>query len=131
MFVSGPASVLADAASAPVWGQSFLLKIIPFIIVLGLLIFCHELGHFLAAKAFGVKVIRFSFGLGPRLVGFKWGETDYCVSAFPRVGSSRWSAKGPRRRFQRKNRSAPSPKNRSGSESSLFSADPSLISSSP
>ncbi len=69
VFISGSASVLADAAAAPAWGQSLLLKIIPFIIVLGLLIFCHELGHFLAAKAFGVKVIRFSFGLGPQAGG--------------------------------------------------------------
>ena len=61
-------------------------KIIPFIIVLGLLIFFHELGHFLAAKFFGVQVIRFSFGLGPRLVGIKGGETDYCLSAFPLGG---------------------------------------------
>jgi regulator of sigma E protease len=86
MFVNGPATVLANAAAVPGWGQAFLWKIIPFIIVLGLLIFFHELGHFLAAKGFGVKVIRFSFGLGPRLVGFKWGETDYCISAFPLGG---------------------------------------------
>lgn len=86
MFLSWPGSVLAAAAPVVGWGQGFLLKIIPFIIVLGLLIFCHELGHFLAAKGFGVKVIRFSFGLGPRLAGFKWGETDYCVSAFPLGG---------------------------------------------
>jgi regulator of sigma E protease len=86
MFLSWPGSILAAAAPLAGWGQAFLLKIIPFIIVLGLLIFCHELGHFLAAKGFGVKVIRFSFGLGPRLAGFKWGETDYCVSAFPLGG---------------------------------------------
>jgi regulator of sigma E protease len=86
MFLSWPGFVLAAAAPAAVWGQAFLLKIVPFVLVLGLLIFCHELGHFLAAKAFGVKVIRFSFGLGPRLVGIKWGETDYCLSAFPLGG---------------------------------------------
>jgi regulator of sigma E protease len=44
------------------------------------------LGHFLAAKFFGVRVIRFSFGLGPRLLGVKVGETDYCLSAFPLGG---------------------------------------------
>ena len=69
MFVSGPASVLAEAASAPVWGQAFLLKIIPFIIVLGLLIFCHELGHFLAAKAIWSQGDSFFFRSGPAAGG--------------------------------------------------------------
>jgi len=56
------------------------------LIGLGIMVFVHELGHFLAAKLFGVRVIRFSFGLGPRLVGIKLGETDYCLSAFPLGG---------------------------------------------
>lgn len=77
----------AAASAAPQgWGSGLLFKVIPFIVVLGLLIFFHELGHFLAAKFFGVRVIRFSFGLGPRLVGLKVGETDYCLSAFPLGG---------------------------------------------
>ncbi|MBI5602083.1 MAG: RIP metalloprotease RseP [Deltaproteobacteria bacterium] len=63
-----------------------MFKLVPFIIVLGLLIFFHELGHFGAAKFFGVKVERFSFGLGPRLFGLKVGETDYRISAFPLGG---------------------------------------------
>lgn len=52
-----------------------------FVIVVGILIFVHELGHFLMAKRTGVLVQRFSFGFGPRLFGVKIGETDYCVSA--------------------------------------------------
>ncbi|MFC1544488.1 RIP metalloprotease RseP, partial [Gemmatimonadota bacterium] len=56
------------------------------IIVLGILIFVHELGHFLAAKAAGVRVLTFSFGFGPRLFGFRRGETDYVVSAMPLGG---------------------------------------------
>jgi regulator of sigma E protease len=76
----------AAAAEAPPWYYGVLFKVGPFIIVLGLLIFFHEMGHFLAAKFFGVKVERFSFGLGPRLVGLKVGETDYRISAFPLGG---------------------------------------------
>jgi len=48
-----------------------------------LLIIPHELGHFLLAKKFGMRVDRFSFGLGPRLWGFKKGETDYSISLLP------------------------------------------------
>lgn len=60
--------------------------IISTIVVLGILIFVHELGHFLVAKWNGVTVLRFSFGFGPRLIGFKRGETDYCLSAIPLGG---------------------------------------------
>jgi regulator of sigma E protease len=56
------------------------------IIVLGVLIFVHELGHFWAAKLVGVDVQRFSIGLGPRLWGVKWGETEYVFSAIPLGG---------------------------------------------
>jgi regulator of sigma E protease len=57
-----------------------------FIIVLGILIFVHELGHFIVAKLFKVKVLKFSLGFGPRLVGRRIGETEYQVSAFPLGG---------------------------------------------
>ncbi|MCU0596359.1 MAG: RIP metalloprotease RseP [Desulfobacterota bacterium] len=63
-----------------------LYYIIPFIIVLGILIFFHELGHFLLAKAFGVKVLKFSLGFGYKLVGRKWGETEYLISTVPLGG---------------------------------------------
>ena len=43
----------------------------PFVLVLGVLIFVHELGHFVTAKALGVRVLRFSLGMGPRLFGFR------------------------------------------------------------
>ncbi len=48
-----------------------------------LLIFPHELGHFFAAKSFGMQVDRFSFGFGPKLIGFKKGKTEYTVSLIP------------------------------------------------
>jgi regulator of sigma E protease len=63
-----------------------LYYIIPFIIVLGILIFFHELGHFLLSKLFNVKVLKFSLGFGPKLIGKKVGETDYVISAFPLGG---------------------------------------------
>lgn len=62
------------------------MTILYFIIGLGLLIFIHELGHFLVAKWNGVRVERFSLGFGPRLVKVTWGETEYCISALPLGG---------------------------------------------
>lgn len=56
------------------------------VVLLGGLIFVHELGHFMVAKALGVKVLRFSIGFGPRLLGFTRGETEYRVSALPLGG---------------------------------------------
>lgn len=51
-----------------------------------ILVFFHELGHFLAAKFFGMRVERFSLGFPPRIWGFKKGETDYCIGATPLGG---------------------------------------------
>jgi regulator of sigma E protease len=62
------------------------MTILATIIVLGVLIFVHELGHFGAAKLVGVEVQRFSIGLGPRIWGVKWGETEYVFSAIPLGG---------------------------------------------
>jgi len=60
-----------------------LVNILIFIAVLGVLIFFHELGHFLAAKACGIYVDRFSLGMPPRVFGVRLGETDYCIGALP------------------------------------------------
>ncbi|MCA0446166.1 MAG: RIP metalloprotease RseP [Bacteroidetes bacterium] len=57
-----------------------------FIVVIGVLVFVHELGHFLAAKGFGMRVDVFSLGMGPRAAGFKRGHTDYRISWFPLGG---------------------------------------------
>ncbi|MEI6209396.1 MAG: RIP metalloprotease RseP [Desulfuromonadales bacterium] len=62
------------------------MMIIYAIIVLGILIFVHELGHFLLAKMLGVSVEKFSLGFGPKLFGKKIGETEYLLSAFPLGG---------------------------------------------
>ena len=63
--------------------MDFLWDIGVFLVVLAELIFFHELGHFLAAKACGVYCDRFSLGMPPRLFGFRFGETDYCIGALP------------------------------------------------
>jgi regulator of sigma E protease len=61
-----------------------LTTLLAFFVVLGVLIFVHELGHFLAAKAVDIAVLRFSLGLGPPTrLSFKRGETEYCVSWIP------------------------------------------------
>ena len=60
--------------------------LVSFIVVLGILIFVHELGHFLFAKLFKVKVLKFSLGFGPKLIGRVVGETEYLISAFPLGG---------------------------------------------
>ena len=66
--------------------MDFLTNTAAFVAVLGLMIFFHEFGHFITAKAFGMRVFIFSFGFGPRLAGFKWGDTDLRVSAIPLGG---------------------------------------------
>ena len=62
------------------------MMIVYAIIVLGILIFVHELGHFLLAKMLGVSVEKFSLGFGPKIFGVKIGETEYLLSAFPLGG---------------------------------------------
>jgi regulator of sigma E protease len=61
------------------------MTILYFILGLGLLIFIHELGHFLVAKANGIRVERFSLGFGPH-IGVQIGETEYCLSLLPLGG---------------------------------------------
>jgi regulator of sigma E protease len=56
------------------------------LILLGILIFVHEFGHFLFAKKLGVRVLKFSLGFGPKLIGRKYGDTEYLVSAVPLGG---------------------------------------------
>lgn len=62
------------------------MTIIAGIIMLGILVFVHELGHFCVAKWCGVKVLKFSLGFGPKLVSKQWGETEYLICAVPLGG---------------------------------------------
>ncbi len=66
--------------------QNGLSAILPFIILLGLLIFVHEMGHFLVAKYFKVRVEVFSLGFGKKLLSFVRGDTTYCISMIPLGG---------------------------------------------
>jgi regulator of sigma E protease len=61
-------------------------SIAAFIVFIGILIFVHELGHFVAAKYFNIKVLKFSLGFGPPLIAFKRGETQYQIAAVPLGG---------------------------------------------
>jgi regulator of sigma E protease len=63
-----------------------LTTILAFLFVLGVLIFVHELGHFVMARRVGVRVLKFSLGFGPRLAGFTRGDTEYVISAIPLGG---------------------------------------------
>jgi regulator of sigma E protease len=63
-----------------------LTTIVSAIFVLGLLVFVHELGHFLAAKRMGIKVLRFSLGFPPKMIGKTVGDTEYCLSWIPLGG---------------------------------------------
>jgi regulator of sigma E protease len=67
-----------------------------FIIVLGILVFIHEFGHFLLAKRAEVRVETFSLGFGPRLVGWKRGDTDYRISAIPLGGYVKMTGEDPK-----------------------------------
>jgi regulator of sigma E protease len=60
--------------------------VVPFVVLLGVLIFIHELGHFAVAKWLGVKVEKFSIGFGPSLFARRVGETEYVVAALPLGG---------------------------------------------
>ena len=60
--------------------------ILAFLFVLGVLVFVHELGHFVAARRIGVRVLTFSLGFGPKLISTKRGDTEYAISAIPLGG---------------------------------------------
>ena len=64
----------------------FAQKIWWFLLVLGVLVSFHEYGHYLAARWVGVKVLKFSLGFGPKLIGRQVGDTEYLVSAIPLGG---------------------------------------------
>ncbi|HIE94315.1 MAG TPA: RIP metalloprotease RseP, partial [Acidobacteria bacterium] len=61
-------------------------SLLAFLFVLGVLVFVHELGHFLVARFHGVRCLTFSLGFGPKLIQTKRGDTVYCVSAIPLGG---------------------------------------------
>src|SRR3989475_5743141 len=64
-------------------GSRVLLTLAAFVAVLGILIFVHESGHFVAAKLVGIQVLRFSLGFGRPILGWRRGETEYWISWIP------------------------------------------------
>jgi regulator of sigma E protease len=75
--------------------REFLISAASFIVLVGLIVILHELGHFVMAKLFGVRVEAFSFGFGPRLFGFKYGDTDYKVCLLPLGGFVKMTGENP------------------------------------
>jgi len=71
------------------------MTLIYFLIVIGVLVFVHEFGHFIMAKRAGVRVEKFSLGMGPRIVGYKKGDTEYILSAFPLGGYVKMAGENP------------------------------------
>ena len=69
--------------------------LLAFLFVLGVLIFVHELGHFLAARRVGVRVLTFSLGFGPKVLKVKRGDTEYCISAVPLGGYVKMAGESP------------------------------------
>ena len=74
---------------------SFGFKMTAFLVGLAALIFIHELGHFLIARKCGVTVEKFSIGFGPKIVGFKSGETEYLIAAIPLGGYVKMKGEDP------------------------------------
>src|SRR4051812_21899251 len=68
------------------WLQQGFSAVVPFIVLLGILIFVHELGHFLVARWCGVRVEIFSLGFGKKIFSYKKGDTTYCISIVPLGG---------------------------------------------
>ena len=72
------------------------MDVVYFILLIGPLVFVHELGHFLVAKAFRIKVLKFSLGFGPLLIGKQWGETFYQIAWIPLGGFVKFLGDDPR-----------------------------------
>jgi regulator of sigma E protease len=75
--------------------HDFLVSVVAFVVLVGLMVIVHEFGHFAVAKLCKVRVEAFSFGFGPRLFGFKYGETDYKVCLLPLGGYVKMTGETP------------------------------------
>jgi len=75
--------------------HDFLVSTLAFVVLVGLMVIVHEFGHFAVAKLCKVRVEAFSFGFGPRLFGFKYGETDYKVCLLPLGGYVKMTGETP------------------------------------
>jgi regulator of sigma E protease len=75
--------------------SSTLITVLSFAFVLGVLVFVHELGHFLAAKRLGIKVLKFQLGFNPTVLSFRRGDTEYSVGALPLGGYVKMAGENP------------------------------------
>src|ERR1700674_5042299 len=72
-----------------------MITILAFAFVLGVLVFVHELGHFLAAKRVGIRVLKFQLGFNPTVVSFRRGDTEYAIGALPLGGYVKMAGENP------------------------------------
>lgn len=100
--------------------HAFLVSAVAFIVLVGIMVVVHELGHFTVAKLCRVRVEAFSFGFGPRLFGFKIGETDYKICALPLGGFVKMTGEAPEQNLE-----AP------GAEAANLAEDPGAFTSHP
>jgi regulator of sigma E protease len=94
--------------------HAFLVSAAAFIVLVGIMVVVHELGHFIAAKLCGVRVEAFSFGFGPRLFGFKYGETDYKVCLLPLGGFVKMTGESPEQNLEAPGSAAAPPRDDPG-----------------
>ena len=71
-----------------------LTTVLAFLFVLGVLVFVHELGHFLAAKRVGIRVLKFQLGFNPTILSFRYGDTEYGIGALPLGGYVKMAGEG-------------------------------------
>src|ERR1700686_5408958 len=87
---------MASAASgAQLNAGVSLITLLAFAFVLGVLIFVHELGHFLAAKRVGIRVLKFQLGFNPTLFSVRRGDTEYAIGALPLGGYVKMAGESP------------------------------------
>lgn len=80
--------------------HDFLISAVAFLVLVGVMVVVHEFGHFIVAKLCGVRVEAFSLGFGPRLFGFKYGETDYKVCLLPLGGFVKMTGENPEQNLE-------------------------------
>src|SRR5690554_671188 len=72
-----------------------MLTLISFIVVLGVLVFIHEFGHYITAKIVGIRVEEFALGFGPKIIGRKYGDTVYSIRGIPLGGFCQMTGENP------------------------------------
>jgi regulator of sigma E protease len=87
--------------------HEFLISVVAFIVLIAVMVVVHEFGHFVVAKLCGVRVEAFSLGFGPRLFGYKYGDTDYKVSLLPLGGYVKMTGESAEQNLEAPGKEAP------------------------